>query len=100
MQEFNKSGFAFVEEIHRQYAKQMDPNFVPKLHKVTVQNGLGKVLDYELNRSQQGYVFVVKGKWLVTGNRTVRATYSCTPATTNFMTSERDLFLSSVTLIK
>jgi len=100
LQAYGQSGFAFIEEVHRQYAKAMDPNFTSKLHKVTTQNGLGKVLDYELNRTQQGYVLFVKGKWLVAGNRTLRATYSCFPANTNFMQVERALFLESLTLIK
>jgi hypothetical protein len=98
-QSFAKSGFSFIEEVHKQYAQQMDANYRNKFTSVVMQGALGKRLNYELIRRQEGIDINVKGAWLVSDGRMLRITASCAPENTSFIKNERELFLNSVFVI-
>ena len=97
-----RKGFAYVEEVHRQYALLLDKNYVTKSQKTVEKGGLGKTLTYELTRRSQqyGYDISVKGLWFVYKNRLLRATSSCAPDNSKFMERERELFLMSLTIVR
>jgi hypothetical protein len=100
MQVFNKSGFRFIEEVHHQYALQLDKNYKKISEKIVDTVGLGKTLTYELNRTQNNLSINVKGTWIVSSNKLLRGAVSCAPVGTKFMKSESALFLQSLMVVK
>lgn len=99
-QSFNKSGFDYIAEVHRQYALQMDKNFRTVYAKINDMGGLGKIYSFELIRSQDGMQVNVKGAWLVSNGKLLRGAINCAPNGTNFMKKENELFLNSFSIIK
>jgi hypothetical protein len=100
IQSFNKSGFKFIEEIHHQYALQMDKNYKKVIEKTVDMGGLGKSFIYEITRLQEGTTVNVKGAWLIANNKLLRGTVSCAPSDTSYMKNESAQFLQSFTVIK
>jgi len=100
IESYNKYGFKFIEDVHQQYAKQIDPNHVNKGVKIVSEGALGKKLNYELTRRQDGMDINVKGSWFVYSNRMMRITVSCAPENTKYLINEREQFLNSPLIYK
>lgn len=96
---FKKWGFRFIEEVHKQYALQMDKNYKSIYQRIVDKNGIGNALNYHLVRSYNGMPISVKGSWMITKNRMLRGTVSCAPNGTNYMKSETEQFLVSFSII-
>ena len=96
---FNKYGFAFIQEVHKQFAKQVDPNYKPIKETIISQGGIGKKLDYELIRHQDGINIDVKGSWFTSDYRMMRISVSCAPSNSSYMKSQRELFLNSIVIV-
>lgn len=99
IQSFNKWGFKFIEEVHKQFASQMDRNYRTISQKTIQFGGLGEVLTYELLRQQDGMTINSKGTWLVANDRMLRGAINCAPHSTSFMKSERELFFQSLSVM-
>lgn len=99
IQSFSKWKFKFIEEVHKQYATQMDANYRTISQRVTTVGGLGEVLIYELLRQQDGMVINVRGLWMVANNKMLRGVVSCAPNQTTFMKQEKELFLQSFSIL-
>ena len=99
-QSFNKSGWRFIEEVHNQYALQLDRNYKSIYGRVVDNGGLGKAYAYELIRMQDGMQVNVKGLWMVSSGKMLRGAVSCAPNNTKYMKQESELFLKSFVVVK
>ena len=99
-QSFNKNGWRFIEEVHNQYALQLDRNYKSIYGRVVDSGGLGKAYAYELVRMQEGMPVNVKGLWLVSNGKMLRGAVSCAPSNTKYMKQESELFLKSFAVVK
>jgi hypothetical protein len=97
---FNRNGWRFIEEVHRQYAALMDKNYRNVYEKIIDFGGMGKAYTYELIRMQGGLQVNVRGLWMVSDERLLRGTVSCSPSGTSFLRSESVLFINSLTVVK
>ena len=97
---FNKSGFKFIEEVHLQYALQLDRDYKSIKQNVVNMGTLGRVLNYEITRTQEGVKLNVRGSWMVSNGRMLRGAVSCTVNSAGFMKNESELFLNSFVIIK
>ena len=98
MEMYSKHGVKWIDAIHDAYAKQLGL-FKTILYKKT-KTTLGDSIDYEIYVKNQGLDMQIKGTWVVDGDRLVRISTICAPLGTNFLKSQRNNFLSTLTIIK
>ena len=91
IQSFNKSGWRFIEEVHNQYALQLDRNYKSLYGRVVDNGGLGKAFAYEIIRMQDGMQVNVKGLWMVSNGKMLRGAVSCAPSNTTYMKQESEI---------
>ena len=99
-QSFNKNGWRFIEEVHNQYALQLDRNYKSIYGRVVDNGGLGKAYAYELIRMQDGMQVNVKGLWMVSSGKMLRGAVSFAPNNTKYMKQESELFFKSFAVVK
>lgn len=98
--EYQRTGMAFLKEIHHQYAKSLDPAYVSR--RLVVQNlgPFGPALVYDILRGTQAAQLEIGGYWIPSRDRLLRATVTCLRSPPPSLERARNAFLSSISLVQ
>ena len=95
---FSKFGMRWIDTVHNIYAKQLGV-YKTDIYK-KFKTKLGDTIEFEMYGQQQNIKMQIKGFWAVDGDRLLRITTLCTPLGTNYLQTQRNIFLSTFMIVK